>query len=128
MEQCGSFVDDRSRYFVSDKVESLNRRDSPYFHQSRSAEAIRLHAESHKEQQEELQMNSDKKDYKCVRRSTRLKRSPYFTIAKIKRPRHFLYPSYTPPASPFHLIQEELHDDPWKVLVATIFLNRTAGK
>ena len=36
--------------------------------------------------------------------------------------------SYTPPESPFGLVQEQLHSNPWQLLVATIFLNRTAGK
>lgn len=35
---------------------------------------------------------------------------------------------YTPPKSPFNLIQEELFQDPWKLLVATIFLNKTGGR
>ena len=35
---------------------------------------------------------------------------------------------YTPPKSPFELIQEELYTDPWKLLVATIFLNKTGGR
>ncbi len=35
---------------------------------------------------------------------------------------------WTPPRSPFHLIQEDLFHDPWKLLVATIFLNRTGGE
>ena len=34
---------------------------------------------------------------------------------------------WIPPKSPFNLIQETLFHDPWKLLVATIFLNRTAG-
>ena len=33
--------------------------------------------------------------------------------------------SWIPPKSPFSLIQETLFHDPWKLLVATIFLNRT---
>ncbi len=37
-------------------------------------------------------------------------------------------PKWTPPRSPFNLIQEDLFHDPWKLLVATIFLNRTDGK
>jgi len=61
------------------------------------------------------------------RKQTKLRKSPYFSVSKVKRPRHLMYPNYTPPSSPFNLIQEELHSDPWKVLVATIFLNRTAG-
>lgn len=35
---------------------------------------------------------------------------------------------YVPPKSPFNLIQEQLYTDPWKLLVATIFLNRTGGR
>ena len=35
---------------------------------------------------------------------------------------------YTPPKSPFKLIQEELYTDPWQLLVATIFLNKTGGR
>jgi len=68
-----------------------------------------------------------KKSLKQTRKSTKLRKSPYFSESKVKQPRHLLYPHYTPPPSPFNLIQEELHSDPWKVLVSTIFLNRTAG-
>jgi hypothetical protein len=35
---------------------------------------------------------------------------------------------WTPPKSPHNLVQESLFHDPWKLLVATIFLNRTTGK
>ena len=35
---------------------------------------------------------------------------------------------YVPPKSPFNLIQEQLYADPWKLLVATIFLNKTGGR
>lgn len=135
MEQSSSLTDERSKYFaLSDKDNSLCCGRSSYFQCLRGTEEERLrksiYVEDDKEQNiAEISSDElDKKISKCVRKSTRLKRSPYFTIAKIKRPRHFLYPNYTPPASPFSLIQEELHDDPWKVLVATIFLNRTAGK
>ena len=34
---------------------------------------------------------------------------------------------WTPPKSPYNLIQENLYHDPWKLLVATILLNKTAG-
>jgi hypothetical protein len=34
---------------------------------------------------------------------------------------------WTPPRSPFNLIQENLFHRPWQLLVATIFLNRTGG-
>ena len=121
MEQSSRLTDDRSKYFSLPDHEPLNRRHSPYFHQSRGAEATCLHTKA-----KEQNVNGDGLK-KCTRKSTKLKRSPYFSVAKTKRPRHFLYPQYTPPASPFNLIQEELHEDPWKVLVSTIFLNRTAG-
>eukprot|EP00898_Chlorokybus_atmophyticus_P008165 jgi/Chlat1/834/Chrsp104S01175 len=35
---------------------------------------------------------------------------------------------WTPPKSPFGLIQEQLYQDPWKVLVACMLLNKTSGK
>ena len=35
--------------------------------------------------------------------------------------------NWIPPKSPFNLIQESLFHDPWKLLIATIFLNRTSG-
>jgi len=35
---------------------------------------------------------------------------------------------WIPPKSPYNLIQETLFHDPWKLLVATIFLNRTGGE
>lgn len=42
--------------------------------------------------------------------------------------RHLAYPDYVPPKSPYNLVQESLYKDPWKLLVATIFLNRTSGR
>tara|TARA_Y100000296_G_C4998874_1_gene169147 strand:+ start:63 stop:494 length:432 start_codon:yes stop_codon:yes gene_type:complete len=32
---------------------------------------------------------------------------------------------WTPPTSPYNLIQEQLHHDPWKIFVACIFCNLT---
>nr|CAB3266248.1 solute carrier family 35 member G1-like [Phallusia mammillata] len=34
---------------------------------------------------------------------------------------------WIPPKSPYNLVQETLFHDSWKLLVATIFLNKTAG-
>lgn len=42
--------------------------------------------------------------------------------------RHLLYPEYVPPRSPYGLIQEDLWPCPWKLLIATIFLNKTLGQ
>lgn len=35
---------------------------------------------------------------------------------------------WLPPKSPFNLVQETLFHDPWMLLVATIFLNKTTGE
>jgi methyl-CpG-binding domain protein 4 len=35
---------------------------------------------------------------------------------------------WIPPVSPFHLVQEKLYREPWKLLIATIFLQKTTGK
>ncbi|CAG8782591.1 17102_t:CDS:2, partial [Racocetra fulgida] len=36
-------------------------------------------------------------------------------------------PKYIPMPSPHNLVQESLYYDPWKHLIATMFLNRTRG-
>uniref|UniRef100_A0A8C9L960 Methyl-CpG-binding domain protein 4 n=1 Tax=Pavo cristatus TaxID=9049 RepID=A0A8C9L960_PAVCR len=55
-----------------------------------------------------------------------------FTAVKISRapspPRRKAFRKWTPPRSPFNLVQETLFHDPWKLLIATIFLNKTSGK
>uniref|UniRef100_A0A3B4AKD1 Methyl-CpG-binding domain protein 4 n=1 Tax=Periophthalmus magnuspinnatus TaxID=409849 RepID=A0A3B4AKD1_9GOBI len=43
-------------------------------------------------------------------------------------PKRKVFKKWTPPRSPFNLVQETLFHDPWKLLVATIFLNKTSGK
>ncbi|KAL8212641.1 UNVERIFIED_CONTAM: hypothetical protein K2H54_054168 [Gekko kuhli] len=62
----------------------------------------------------------------------RRKTSPYFSSRCLKEapspPRRKAFRKWTPPRSPFNLIQETLFHDPWKLLIATIFLNRTSGK
>ena len=74
------------------------------------------------------------------RRKTKAKvSSPYFPPKdksqplpegeKVKKsPRHLDFPDFAPPSSPYGLVQEQLYSEPWKLLVATIFLNRTAGR
>ncbi|XP_062854616.1 methyl-CpG-binding domain protein 4 [Trichomycterus rosablanca] len=56
--------------------------------------------------------------------------SPYFRGKSdgLSPPRRKALRKWTPPRSPFKLVQETLFHDPWKLLVATIFLNRTSGK
>ncbi|XP_038054571.1 methyl-CpG-binding domain protein 4-like isoform X2 [Patiria miniata] len=65
------------------------------------------------------------------RTSTRLrtthKKSPYFGKGATKAPPKPTGKKWTPPKSPFNLVQESLFHDPWKLLVATMFLNRTTG-
>ncbi|XP_056896891.1 methyl-CpG-binding domain protein 4 isoform X2 [Takifugu flavidus] len=60
------------------------------------------------------------------------KTSPYFTRKLRKNvlspPRRKAFKKWTPPRSPYNLVQETLFHDPWKLLVATIFLNKTSGK
>ncbi|XP_051483108.1 methyl-CpG-binding domain protein 4 [Apus apus] len=62
----------------------------------------------------------------------RRKTSPYFSSRYNKEapspPRRKAFRKWTPPRSPFNLIQETLFHDPWKLLIATIFLNKTSGK
>ncbi|XP_014727161.1 PREDICTED: methyl-CpG-binding domain protein 4 [Sturnus vulgaris] len=65
-------------------------------------------------------------------RVERRKTSPYFSSKFSKEalspPRRKALRKWTPPRSPFNLIQETLFHDPWKLLIATIFLNKTSGK
>ncbi|XP_056629385.1 methyl-CpG-binding domain protein 4 isoform X2 [Triplophysa dalaica] len=56
--------------------------------------------------------------------------SPYFSGRNddLSPPKRKAFRKWTPPRSPYRLVQETLFHDPWKLLVATIFLNRTSGK
>ncbi|XP_067096740.1 methyl-CpG-binding domain protein 4 [Osmerus mordax] len=60
------------------------------------------------------------------------KTSPYFSRKALKEglspPRRKALKKWIPPRSPFNLVQETLFHHPWKLLVATIFLNKTSGK
>ncbi|XP_073501111.1 methyl-CpG-binding domain protein 4 isoform X2 [Phyllobates terribilis] len=60
------------------------------------------------------------------------KTSPYFSKKALREamdpPRRKVFSKWTPPRSPFNLVQETLFHDPWKLLIATIFLNKTSGK
>ncbi|XP_042896108.1 methyl-CpG-binding domain protein 4 [Parasteatoda tepidariorum] len=68
-----------------------------------------------------------------IKTRTSGKRSPYFRSRKQKLlesvPCFFRTLSkWDPPRSPYNLIQEDLYHDPWKMLVATICLQKTTGK
>lgn len=54
--------------------------------------------------------------------------SKYFKKPGLARPKLKRDDSWIPPKSPFFLVQESLFHDPWKLLVATIFLNKTTGR
>ncbi|XP_058640865.1 methyl-CpG-binding domain protein 4 isoform X1 [Onychostoma macrolepis] len=58
------------------------------------------------------------------------KTSPYFSgrTEALSPPKRKAFRKWTPPRSPFNLVQETLFHDPWRLLVATIFLNKTSGK
>ncbi|XP_061529594.1 methyl-CpG-binding domain protein 4 [Phycodurus eques] len=60
------------------------------------------------------------------------KTSPYFSRKPLadgpSPPRRKAFKKWTPPRSPFNLVQETVFHDVWKLLVATIFLNKTSGK
>ncbi|MCJ8735211.1 hypothetical protein PDJAM_G00244220 [Pangasius djambal] len=62
--------------------------------------------------------------------SEKRRTSPYFKRRNdgLSPPKRKAFRKWTPPRSPFKLVQETLFHDPWKLLVATIFLNRTSGK
>ncbi|GFU16076.1 methyl-CpG-binding domain protein 4 [Trichonephila clavipes] len=61
-------------------------------------------------------------------------KSPYFTLKNKNNqpstPNFFrnTVPRWIPPRSPFNLIQEDLYHDPWKLLIATICLQKTTGR
>ena len=63
---------------------------------------------------------------------TRTVRSKYFPNGishnPVKRIVLQSKPVWIPPKSPFDLVQEKLYTQPWKLLVATIFLNKTNNK
>ena len=54
--------------------------------------------------------------------------SNYFKSSDLPSYKSKFVPKWIPPKSPFNLIQESLFHDPWKLLIATIFLNRTSGR
>lgn len=69
-----------------------------------------------------VNLDSDGSD--CTLVST----SDYFRTTSKQESRSYSSLTWIPPKSPFNLIQESLFHDPWKLLIATIFLNRTTGR
>lgn len=66
---------------------------------------------------------------KCKTKQSRRKQAPYFSPSMQRDKLQLIKQQgrWVPPKSPYHLIQELLFHDPWKLLVATIFLNKTKG-
>ncbi|PIK43963.1 putative methyl-CpG-binding domain protein 4 [Apostichopus japonicus] len=75
-----------------------------------------------------LQPDDSKKD-KAITRTLRSRgrTSPYFKTTPSSLQSKVKGEKWTPPKSPYNLVQENLFHDPWKLLVATIFLNKTTG-
>ena len=77
-----------------------------------------------------LDIGSSEKDVKLPRvheSVSTVVSSDYFKPSPVPSRKSQLAPNWIPPKSPFNLIQESLFHDPWKLLIATIFLNRTSG-
>lgn len=67
---------------------------------------------------------------KCNKKNptTDCKKSPYFKQGHDLFIKNKFKLQWHPPKSPFNLIQEQLYQDPWRLLLATIFLNKTNNK
>uniref|UniRef100_A0A8C4QP54 Methyl-CpG-binding domain protein 4 n=1 Tax=Eptatretus burgeri TaxID=7764 RepID=A0A8C4QP54_EPTBU len=67
-----------------------------------------------------------------MRKTQKRKSSPYFSARtdtkEVPTLQFKAQRKWTPPKSPFNLVQEILFHDPWKLLLAAIFLNKTSAK
>ncbi|XP_061590798.1 methyl-CpG-binding domain protein 4 [Cololabis saira] len=124
--------------------EKASDTDITQFHckgENKSNSDVEADADSHQDVEEEVLL-PDITSGSCTPMSgsqnksksleTKRKTSPYFSRKPlgdgISPPRRKAFKKWTPPRSPFNLVQETLFHDPWKLLVATIFLNKTSGK
>ncbi|XP_019951561.1 methyl-CpG-binding domain protein 4 [Paralichthys olivaceus] len=108
--------------------------------ETKSNSELETDADSHQDVKEEVLFpdrevsSTPVRDSQNKSKSSKDKRktSPYFSRKSLKDglspPRRKAFKKWTPPRSPFNLVQETLFHDPWKLLVATIFLNKTSGK
>uniref|UniRef100_A0A8C2F1N0 Methyl-CpG-binding domain protein 4 n=1 Tax=Cyprinus carpio TaxID=7962 RepID=A0A8C2F1N0_CYPCA len=89
----------------------------------------RLQSSSESQQREPSETRRAREDGLKISAEKR-KTSPYFSRRNeaLSAPKRKAFRKWTPPRSPFNLVQETLFHDPWKLLVATVFLNRTSGK
>ncbi|XP_069140782.1 uncharacterized protein [Argopecten irradians] len=78
---------------------------------------------------EDIPSDSEDAEFTPTQKLSAKVESKYFVNGKfLPRPELHRDTSWVPPKSPFCLIQESLYHDPWKLLIGTIFLNRTTGK
>ncbi|XP_060930798.1 methyl-CpG-binding domain protein 4 [Limanda limanda] len=134
---------------VEPATESENEKE-----EERGDEEMQIHSEGEKKPNSELETDADShqdveeevllpdtdvsstpvrgSQNKSKSSENKRKTSPYFSRKSLKDglspPRRKAFKKWTPPRSPFNLVQETLFHDPWKLLVATIFLNKTSGK
>ncbi|XP_069824824.1 methyl-CpG-binding domain protein 4 isoform X1 [Dendropsophus ebraccatus] len=122
----------------SEKIEgSINHNESDVSCSEKTQDhsvSCTLQQTTNTELEETTDSQKDSSDLQPVPRSQvdKRKTSPYFSKKAlsevIDRPRRKAFSKWTPPRSPFNLVQETLFHDPWKLLIATIFLNKTSGK
>lgn len=78
--------------------------------------------------------DEDSEDSSAIRKHHRMRTLPSHSRKRSRpeslreRKRHVLNGTWVPPVSPYGLIQEKLYKDPWKLLVACMLLNKTAGQ
>lgn len=64
----------------------------------------------------------------CVRRTSAPKVKPYAHLVLPGVNPKEAVPGWQAPASPFGLLEEELWQSPWKLLLGCMLLNKTSGK
>ncbi|XP_013386004.1 serine/arginine repetitive matrix protein 1 [Lingula anatina] len=75
------------------------------------------------------QLKGKPQDSAALPKDKKTQKSKYFQAkGTLPAPKRKKFEKWTPPRSPYNLVQESLFHDPWKLLVATIFLNKTTGK
>ncbi|XP_076362291.1 uncharacterized protein LOC143253050 isoform X2 [Tachypleus tridentatus] len=82
-------------------------------------------------QHKQMLLNSDHSlpaENKTLQSSYFLKKYEGLTSVPLVFKRWNCKDKWTPPKSPYNLVQESLYHDPWKLLVSTIFLQKTTGR
>lgn len=105
---------------------SGNSTNSP--RRGRKNAALKRHSSEEPEDKKPLGEDAVATGEQIERKKAKLSKSPYFKAAGHSLGIRIGSRPWVPPRSPYNLVQEKLYQDPWKVLIATIFLNRTTGK